>query len=166
MALSDFLSQLAVALWNRQAQMGLTIEDQSASNEALEWSTLFWKQKSMVGMLAHISELPTNKVDHLIDWFCLDFRKCPVDIKGVGDGYFPPFVRLTNSIFLAPDCALAFLQSRNLLYVLQRRPNSVQHRLITCVQATTYSVRHSRFLIHLDSRSSRITSGNGARSIF
>jgi hypothetical protein len=121
MALCDFSNQLAVALWSRQAQLGFESRNQSAWNEALEWMTLFWKENPMVGMLAALSELSTDTVDRLIDWFCLDFRRHPVDIKGAADGYFPPFIRLTGCILLVPDFALAFLQSRNLLYILQRK---------------------------------------------
>ena len=89
-------------------------------NEMLEWMILNWKAEFIIGFIQHEAGLHEGQVTRLIQLFSLDYRHGAPERRHAGDGFFPPLVQLTNSILISPDMVRLFLQTRNILYGLQR----------------------------------------------
>ena len=97
----------------------------------MEWVTIFWKDEPLLEILGAMAGLGSDVFNRLAHPFTLDYRFGRPDIRHVGDGYFPPALRLPGAILLCPDLVRTSLQIRNVLFALQRRNPSTFARLVS-----------------------------------
>jgi len=127
-AMADWCKGMADAIDRRIWREGRT---DALWAEMLEWISVHWKVNFFVGMVAGISGLDLGVVERLLEFFTVDFRYEHKSGKQVGDGFFPPIARLTDSVLFNPDLLKLFLPFRNVLYALNRTDRKRFDRLIS-----------------------------------
>ena len=126
--LSEFAVQLSMALERRFAK---NPNDDAAFDEMLEWITICWKEDALLRILENLTKLEQNQLEPLLSLYGLDFRNDQRNISHAAEGFFPPLVRLPGTILVFPDLVKFFLQTRNLLYAVQRRNPKLFDNLIS-----------------------------------
>jgi len=117
-ALSDFANDLANALEPqvRAAEPGDPIEA-----EWLEWISVFWQEEFLLHQFRELAGISEGAARRLMAIFGVDFRVQPPTVEHGGDGFFPPLALLPpEGVMIGPLFVRLFVQSRNLLYALQR----------------------------------------------
>lgn len=116
-AVGDFCRGIARAL-GRRVEAGGAGEE--VEKEWLEWITVNWKADFVIGVLRQLSGLDVAQVEKLLDIYTLDLRCGVKKTAHAGDGYLPPFLRLSESFIFNGDLIRLFLLARNVLFVVNR----------------------------------------------
>lgn len=72
----------------------------------------------IIGLSAGLAEVETDKAERIVDFFTLD--PDDLDRSGVGEGFFPPFLRLDDALLFSPHAIKRMMPERNLLYSMVR----------------------------------------------
>ncbi|MEJ7791986.1 MAG: hypothetical protein WKF65_08460 [Gaiellaceae bacterium] len=115
-AIGDICRGLARAL--RRVEAGDV--DEAVEHELFEWISVNWRADFLVGVLAKLSGLPASQVEKLLEIYTLDLRPDARRTKHAGDGFLPPFTRLSDSYIFNGDLIRLFMLARNVLFVLNR----------------------------------------------
>lgn len=127
-ALSEFAIRLAQALGRL-----LVNEPENADvfNEMLEWVTICWDESAVINFLRTVGHLTDAQAERLLALFGLDFRKQNRLLRHAAEGFFPPFVRVPGVIIVVPDFVKMFMQTRNLLYAVERTNSRLFDSLVS-----------------------------------
>ena len=117
LALSEFATELALAL----ARAWRSKPSHKLETEMLEWITICWEEEALLAVLAAMTRLGLNVVQRILEPLSLDYRFGKPDVRHVGDGYFPPALRLPRYLLLLPDLVRVSAGARNVLFALQKR---------------------------------------------
>lgn len=113
---SDVVLQVAMILsvWS-EADGG------EPSKEALEWTSVFWREPTLSQTIASISGVAREHVSRFINAFTLDYdeQKGPPIVGG--EGFTPPFVRLENALLFSADLIQRFCHVRNAIVSMDKR---------------------------------------------
>lgn len=120
MAFCDYASSKASQIF------AIAQQDDALAAEGLEWRTIFWYENPFLGMLQALvgPGITAAEIDGILECFSIDFRTDPPTIAHAADGFFPPLIRLPDSVLFSPDLLRMFFQSRNVLYSLKQRDQS------------------------------------------
>jgi hypothetical protein len=129
LALADCLVALQLHLW---AMAGSSTEEaaQRSADAAAECASPVWRWTDLRDWLAHVAEIDRAAVDALLSPFSI---RVGVDNPRhrLGDGLFPPFVRVGGSVNFTSDLLRRYVHERNLLWVLQREDNDRFNNLVS-----------------------------------
>ena len=119
MAISQFAIDMSGAL---RARVDRTTNDKAAiESEWLEWVSVHWTEDFVCHLVRGLVGIDEATMDRLLSVFSLDFRSSPITIRHAGDGFFPPLARLRGGgLLIGPDLTQLYLQTRNVVYAIQR----------------------------------------------
>lgn len=86
--------------------------------EVGEWVAPLLKRNHIIGTAAGLSGVEPDKAESIIDRFTLDLDN--LKHSGFGEGFFPPFLRLEDSLLFSPHAIKRLMPERNLLYYTLR----------------------------------------------
>jgi hypothetical protein len=115
-AVADYCLGMASALCRKIRK--LPAAGRELEREFLEWIAVMLKETFLRKLITTMSGLTIEKFDSLITIFSIG--PCANEAEHVGDGFFPPMLRLENSYFFNPNVMQLMLISRNILYALNK----------------------------------------------
>lgn len=86
--------------------------------EVREWVAPFLNRDYVIGLAAGVSGVDPLVAERIVDLFTIDPDS--VDSSGVGEGFFPPFLRLSDALLFSPHAIKRMMPERNLLYAMVR----------------------------------------------
>lgn len=97
--------------------------------EFLEWRTVFMKSDFLLGVVQSLSNLNAQTIDRIMRLYSI--QPGSGSQHAAGDGYFPPFWWLADSILFSPDAVLRMLSSRNIPFALNQLDRSLFNNSIS-----------------------------------
>ena len=86
--------------------------------EVREWAAPLLNREHIVGLAAGLSGVDPLTAERIVDLFTINPDN--VDSSGVGEGFFPPFLRLSDALLFSPHALKRMMPERNLLYGMVR----------------------------------------------
>jgi hypothetical protein len=118
MAYSDFCLGMADAAELLSRRSFTRRKRELLQREVREWAAPLLNRNHIIGTVAGLSGVSVNVAERVVDAFTID----PDDVEksGVGEGFFPPFLRLDDALLFSPHAVKRTMPERNLLYAMLR----------------------------------------------
>lgn len=86
--------------------------------EVREWAAPLLSRNHIIGLVAGLSAVEPSVAERIVDLFTIDPDS--VACSGVGEGFFPPFLKLSDTLLFSPHAIKRTMPERNLLYAMVR----------------------------------------------
>ncbi len=111
LGMADAAERLAASAWTRPRRQAL-------EREVREWASPLLNRNHVVGLTAGLAGVDPDVADRIVSNFTLNLNN--VAASGGGEGFFPPFLMLSNALLFSPHAVKRMMPERNLLYALVR----------------------------------------------
>ncbi len=118
MAYADFCLGMADAAETLSARSFTRPKRTMLQREVREWAAPLLSREHIIGVAAGLSDVELSAAERIISRFTIDSDN--VDASGAGEGFFPPFLRLRESLLFSPYAIKRMMPERNLLYAMVR----------------------------------------------
>lgn len=118
MAYADFCLGMADAAEVLSARAFTRPKRTILQREVREWAAPLLSRNHIIGMASGVSAVDPSVAERIVDLFTIDPNS--VDCSGVGEGFFPPFLRLGDALLFSPHALRRTMPERNLLYAMVR----------------------------------------------
>lgn len=122
MAYADFCLGMADAAESLASSAVTRPRKKKFINETFEWISPLLNRNHIIGFSAGLAEVDPDVAEQIIEIFTLDLDSSPP--TSGGEGFFPPFLRLPESLLFSPHAVKRMMPERNLLYALLRTDRS------------------------------------------
>lgn len=118
MSYADFCLCMADAAERRSVRVVTSPKQEMLQREVREWAAPLLKRNHVLGVSASVAGVDRDTVERICSVFTLDLDR--LDSTGGGENFFPPFLRLDDSLLFSPYAIKRMMPERNLLYSLLR----------------------------------------------
>ncbi|WP_142847585.1 hypothetical protein [Telmatospirillum sp. J64-1] len=118
MAYADFCLGMADAAELLSGRAFTRPRRQALQREVREWVSPLLNRNHIIGCAAGLSGVEPDMAERIVDLFTIDLDN--LDRSGVGEGFFPPFLRLGDALLFSPHAVKRMMPERNLLYATVR----------------------------------------------
>lgn len=91
---------------------------EALQREVREWVAPLLSRNHIIGVAAGLSGVDLSAAESIVNRFTIEPDN--VDGSGAGEGFFPPFLRLGDSLLFSPHAVKRMMPERNLLYTMVR----------------------------------------------
>lgn len=130
MAYADFCLGMADAAEVLSGRAFTRPKREHLQREVREWVAPLLSRNHIVGIAAGLSTVEPSMAEKIIDLFTIN--PDTVDASGVGEGFFPPFLRLQDSLLFSPHALKRTMPERNLLYKMVRTEKPTFDNVVSC----------------------------------
>ncbi len=118
MAYADYCLGMADAEESLWASAVTRPRKEKYRQETFEWISPLLNRNHIIGLTARLAGVDPDVAEHIVNIFSLDLEN--LALTGGGEGFFPPFLILSNSLLFSPHAVKRMMPERNLLYALLR----------------------------------------------
>lgn len=97
--------------------------------EVREWASPLLNRNHIIGMAAGLSGVKPDTAERIADVFTIDLDK--LEGTGAGEGFFPPFLRLSDALLFSPHAVKRTMPERNLLYTIARTDKTKLNNVVS-----------------------------------
>jgi hypothetical protein len=109
LGMAHVFSMLSLVLWVWSEE-----ETGEASPAALDCVSVCLDYEGFLSRIEDISKVPRDDIERFTKQFTLDYNAQAGELCG-GDGFTPPFMRLSDGLVFSPDLVFRFIHPRNAL---------------------------------------------------
>ncbi|MBB2817293.1 UNVERIFIED_ORG: hypothetical protein GGD59_000511 [Rhizobium esperanzae] len=124
------LCSVSIELAETLYAQSLTNDDHEKFHEALEWVSICWSSEFFtqhLGMLANVAPETANRFLDRFTYFPDQAKQKRIG----GEGFTPPFSKISTATLAAPDLVLTFCHERNAIQSLMRTDQKAFDNLIS-----------------------------------
>lgn len=118
MAYADFCLGMADAAEVLSARAFTRPKRAILQREVREWAAPLLSRNHIIGLAAGLSAVEPFVAERIVNLFTIDPDS--VNCSGVGEGFFPPFLKLRDALLFSPHAVRRTMPERNLLYAMVR----------------------------------------------
>lgn len=118
MAYADFCLGMADAAEALSVRAFTRPKRETLQREVREWAAPLLSRNHIIGVAAGLSCVEPSAAERIVNRFTIELEN--VDASGAGEGFFPPFLRLGDSLLFSPHAVKRMMPERNLLYTMVR----------------------------------------------
>jgi Holliday junction resolvase-like predicted endonuclease len=118
MAYADFCLGMADAAEVLSERVFTRPKRETLQREVREWVSPLLSRNHIIGVAAGLSGVELSAAERIVNIFSIDPDS--VDGSGTGEGFFPPFLRLKDSLLFSPHALKRSMPERNLLFTMVR----------------------------------------------
>lgn len=118
MAYSDFCLGMADAAELLSSRAFTRPRREHLQRVAREWVAPCLSRAHIIGTAAALADVSVETTEGIIEFFTIN--PGVIESSGVGEGFFPPFLRLGDSLLFSPHGVKRLMPERNLLYRMVR----------------------------------------------
>jgi hypothetical protein len=116
MAYADFCLGMADAAEVLSIRAFTRSKRATLQREVREWAAPLLSRNHIIGVAAGLSGVEPSAAERIVNRFTIELDN--VDGSGAGEGFFPPFLRLGDSLLFSPHAIKRMMPERNLLYTM------------------------------------------------
>lgn len=129
MAYADFCLGMADAAELLSAKAFTRPKREKLQKEVREWASPLLSRNHIVGTAAGLSDVDPCTAERIVDVFTIDLDN--LETTGAGEGFFPPFLKLGDSLLFSPHAIKRTMPERNLLYTISRKQNEKFNNVVS-----------------------------------
>lgn len=116
LSIAEYCKRMAAAI-SRALTLANEAPKEKLLQELMDWEALYVREERLFDLIKQATGLTRDRYEHLMRIFCIDPK---ADRIAAGDGFYPPFLRLGDSLLFQPDVLKLMLSSRNIPYALNK----------------------------------------------